>query len=82
MTPPNNPNVDNSSGFGVFGSTDSISTLTTAGTAAATAFNDITIASNSSSTGDFSIASTVTRNNIHRIIKVPLLLRVIADPAV
>jgi hypothetical protein len=73
QTPFNNPNLSNLSAFGIGGS--SITGLTTAGTDAATTFNS------SSVTGDYTIASTVTRTNINRLLKVPLLLRVTADPA-
>jgi hypothetical protein len=73
QTPFNNPNLDNSSAFGpLLGS--SVTGLTTAATGEGTTFNS------SSATGDYSIASTVTRTNIHRVLKVPLLLRVTADP--
>ena len=70
QVPLNNPNSSTSSAFGISGV--SITGLTTTETDAAALFNT------TSSSGDYSIASTVTRTNIHRILKVPLLLRVVA----
>ena len=71
QTPFNNPNLSEASAFGpIAGST--ITGLTTDATSAGTTFNT------SSSTGDYMIASTVTRTNIRRVLKVPLLLRVTA----
>ena len=69
-SPFNNPNLTEGSAFGI--SSNSITSLTGAQTTAFSGFNS------TSQAGDYSIASTVTRTNIHRILKVPLLLRMVA----
>jgi hypothetical protein len=73
QVPLNNPNSSNSSEFGPL-SGSNISGLTGDAITMGATFNS------SSATGDYSIASTVTRTNIHRVLKVPLLLRVTVDP--
>lgn len=69
-SPFNNPNLTEGSAFGI--SSNSITSLTGAQTTAFLGFNS------TSQAGDYSIASTVTRTNIHRILRVPLLLRMVA----
>jgi hypothetical protein len=63
--PFNNPNVDQNSTFAGIGGTYTVSGLTAA---------DSTITSMAIS-GDYSSVSTVTRTNIKRILKAPLLIR-------
>lgn len=74
--PFNNPNLTVASMFGPIGG-NTITGLTEGQTAA---FFDTTTGYNSTSqAGDYSIASTVTRTNIRRVLQVPLLLRMVAD---
>lgn len=66
--PFNNPNVDQNSTFAGIGGTNTVSGLTAA---------DSTITSMAIS-GDYSSISTVTRTNIKRVLKAPLLIRLTA----
>ncbi len=67
-SPFNNPNVDQTSTFAGIGGTNTVAGLTAA---------DSTITS-MVVTGDYSSVSTVTRTNIKRVLKAPLLIRLTA----
>jgi hypothetical protein len=71
-TPFNNPNATEASTFAGIGGTNTVAGLTTSQDSAITTMVV---------TGDYSSVSTVTRTNIKRVLKAPLLIRLTADAA-